>query len=161
MITCIRSHDSDCLGGEDRQFLSGVTRAHERMRTSLNIPDEVLAEFDAVWQSEGFDSRSRAVREAIQEYVETHSKLEDMSGSVAAVIVFDYEHEEVIRELHGIQHGFQAEINATSHVHEGEWCLETVFCRGEAARIRELVYQLRDFDGVGRVKLLSLRNLDG
>ncbi len=129
------------------------------MRTSLNIPDDVLAEFDAVWQAEGFDSRSRAVREAIQEYVEAHSKLEEMSGSVAAVIVFDYEHEEVIRELHGIQHDYQDAINATSHVHEGEWCLETVFCRGDAARIRELVYDLRDFDGVGRVKLLSLRNL--
>lgn len=41
-------------------------------------------------------------------------------------------------------------------MHRGEWCLETVFCSGEASRIRELVYQLRDFDTVGRVKVLIL-----
>lgn len=130
------------------------------MRTSLNIPDEVIEEFDDIWQSEGLDSRSRAVREAIQEYVETHSRLEETTGRVVAVVVFDYEHDPVIRELHGVQHRFQDVIGATSHTHEGEWCLETLFCRGDAERVRELVYELRDFDAVGRVKVLSLRNVE-
>ena len=40
------------------------------MRTSFNIPDELLEEFDQVWQDEGIDNRSRAVREAMQEYIE-------------------------------------------------------------------------------------------
>ena len=131
--------------------------AHRRMRTSLNVPDGVLAEFDEVWQAEGMDSRSRAVREAMQEYIETHTRLEAVSGPVATTLAFDYEHERVIRELHDVQHEFQDVIRTTSHMHAGEWCLETVFCRGEAARVRELVYALRDFDGVGRVKVLVLK----
>lgn len=128
------------------------------MRTSFNIPDELLAQFDRTWQAEGFDSRSRAVREAMQEYIEAHTDLETVSGEVTAVLAFDYQHERVIRNLHDVQHDFQGVITTTSHTHEGNWCLETIFCRGEAARVRELVYRLRDFDAVSRVKILLLRS---
>jgi len=127
------------------------------MRTSFNIPDELLAEFDDTWQTEGFDSRSRAVREAMQEYIEAHADLEAVDGEVAAVLAFDYEHEPVIEQLHTIQHEFQDVITTTSHTHEGEWCLETIFCRGSAERVRTLLYRLRDFDAVGRVKMMLLR----
>ena len=127
------------------------------MRTSFNIPDELLAEFDDTWQAEGFDSRSRAVREAMYEYIESHADLEAVEGEVAAVLAFDYEHEPVIEQLHTIQHEFQDVITTTSHTHEGEWCLETIFCRGPAERVRTLLYRLRDFDAVGRVKMMLLR----
>jgi len=45
----------------------------------------------------------------------------------------------------------------TSHTHQGEWCLESLFCRGDVARVRELTYRLRDFDGVRRVKQMLIR----
>ena len=127
------------------------------MRTSLHVSEEVLAEFDATWRAEGLDSRSRAIREAMQEYIEGHAQLEAVSGDVVAVLAFDYRHHEVIRDLHTVQHDFQDVIETMSHTHQGEWCLETVFCRGDVARVRELVYRLRDFDGVGRVTPMLLR----
>jgi CopG family nickel-responsive transcriptional regulator len=129
------------------------------MRTTVNIPDEDLAAFDAVWESEGIESRSRAVREAIQEYVETHTRLESVTGDVVALVAFDYDHHEVIESLHTVQHDYQDVIDTTSHTHQGEWCLEAVFCRGPAERVRELVYALRDFDGVERVKVMRLASL--
>ncbi len=131
------------------------------MRTSLNVPEEMLAEFDHTWQAEGLDSRSRALREAIQEYVESHHRLEQASGTVVAALIFDYAHDRIIEDLHDVQHEFQAEIDTTSHVHHGEWCLETVFCEGAAERVRELVYRLKDFDAVGRVSVVLLRGEDG
>lgn len=127
------------------------------MRTSFNIPDDLLGEFDDTWQTEGFDSRSRAVREAMYEYIESHAELDAVDGEVAAILAFDYEHEPVIEQLHTIQHEFQDVITTTSHTHEGEWCLETIFCRGPAERVRTLLYRLRDFDAVGRVKMMLLR----
>lgn len=126
------------------------------MRTSVNVPEDILAEFDDTWQAEGIESRSRAIREAIQEYVETHHELESASGQVAAVVAFDYQHHLIINDLHTVQHEFQDVIDTTSHVHQGEWCLETVFCRGSASEVRELVYRLKNFDGVGRVKVMTL-----
>jgi len=126
------------------------------MRTTVNIDDEDIAAFDEVWQAEGIDSRSRAVREAIREYVESHAALESLSGDVVALVAFDYDHHEVIEALHTVQHDYQDVIDTTSHTHQGEWCLEAVFCRGSAQRVRELVYALRNFDGVGRVRVMSL-----
>ncbi len=126
------------------------------MRTSLNVPDDVLAAFDDVADAEGFDSRSRAVREAMQEYVERHTRLEDAAGDVTAVVAYDYLHDDVVGQLHRVQHDYQDVITTTSHVHREGWCLETAFCAGDAARVRELVYRLRDFDEVQRVRVLSL-----
>ena len=77
------------------------------MRTSFNIPDAVVDEFDDVWQAEGLDNRSRAVREAMQEYIESHSRLEDLSEDVIALVAFDYRHHDVIEELHSVQHEYQ------------------------------------------------------
>lgn len=126
------------------------------MRTSFSIPDEVVASFDRVWQEQGLDSRSRAVREAMQEYIEAHTRLEDRSGEVVALVGFDYRHHDVIRDLHAVQHDYQDVILNTSHTHQGEWCLESLFCRGPAERVRELTYRLRDFDGVRRVKVMVI-----
>lgn len=126
------------------------------MRTSLNVPSDVLEAFDETWQAEGIESRSRAIREAMHEYVESHTRLEETSGDVVAALAFDYEHTLAIGELHTVQHRFQDVIETTSHTHQGDWCLETIFCRGSAARIRELIYQLRDFDAVRRVRVLTL-----
>lgn len=126
------------------------------MRTSFNIPDDLLVEFDETWEAEELDSRSRAVREAMQEYIEDHAELEAIEGNVVVIIAFDYEHEAVIEEVHDVQHRFQDVITTTNHIHEGEWCLETIFCNGPAERVRELTYRLRDFDSVSRVKLMLL-----
>jgi CopG family nickel-responsive transcriptional regulator len=128
------------------------------MRTSFNVPDELVAEFDRVWQDEGLDNRSRAVREAMREYIESHSRLEELAGEVVALVAFDYRHHDVIEDLHGVQHEYQDVILNTSHTHQGEWCLESLFCRGAVDRVRELSYRLRDFDGVRRVKVMVIRD---
>jgi CopG family nickel-responsive transcriptional regulator len=128
------------------------------VRTSFNVPDELVAEFDQVWQEEGLDNRSRAVREAMQEYIESHSQLEQLQGEVVALLAFDYRHHDVISELHSIQHEYQTVILNTSHTHHGEWCLESVFCHGPVDQIRELSYELRDFDGVRRVRTMVIQS---
>lgn len=126
------------------------------MRTSLAIPEDDLAEFDDTWRAEGLESRSRAIREAMAEYVERHRTLEAATGTVAGAIVFDYEHERVIERLHDVQHDYQHVIVSTSHAHQGDWCLETLFVNGDAEDVRQLVYRLKDFDGVRRVRIMTL-----
>lgn len=123
------------------------------MRTSFNIPDDLLEKFDHAWEHEGLDSRSRAVREAMREYIEAHTRLEAVSGEVTALLAFDYDHAGSTGALHEVHDEFQGIITTTCHSNEGEWSLETVFCRGDAARIRALVYRLRDFDAVRRVNV--------
>ena len=130
------------------------------MRTSVNVPESLLNEFDAVWQAQDIDNRSRALREAMLEYVESYSHFENQGGSVVSLIGFDYRNQGVIEELHAIQHEFQDVILNTSHTHQGEWCLESLFCCGAATDVRTLTYRLRDFDDVRRVKLMIIQSGD-
>jgi CopG family nickel-responsive transcriptional regulator len=94
----------------------------------------------------------------MQEQIDAHSRLEDISDDVIALVAFDYRHHEVIEELHSVQHDYQDVILNTSHTHQGEWCLESLFCQGTGERVRELTYRLRDFDGVNRVKIMVIRD---
>jgi CopG family nickel-responsive transcriptional regulator len=128
------------------------------VRTSFNIPDDIVEAFDRVWREQELESRSRAVREAMLEYIEAHSRLESTTGEVVALVGFDYRHHDVIRDLHAVQHDYQDVILNTSHTHQGEWCLESLFCRGSSDRVRELTYRLRDFDAVRRVKVMVIRD---
>ncbi|MFC7077934.1 CopG family ribbon-helix-helix protein [Haloarcula halophila] len=130
------------------------------MRTSFNVPDELVGTFDRVWEDQGLDNRSRAVREAMREYIEAHSRFEERSGEIVALVGFDYRHHDVIESLHTVQHDYQDVILNTSHTHQGEWCLESLFCRGPAQRVRALTNRLRDFDAVGRVKVMMIRDDD-
>ena len=130
------------------------------MRTSFSIPDDVVAEFDRVWQEEGIENRSRAVREAMLAYVEAHSRLESTTGEVVALVGFDYRHHDVVGDLHAVQHAYQDVILNTSHTHQGEWCLESLYCRGPAERVRDLTYDLRDFDAVHCIKAIVIRDDD-
>ena len=90
----------------------------------------------------------------MQEYIEAHTGLEDVEGDVVVIIAFDYEHEAVIEAIHDVQRQLQDVITTTNHIHEGEWCLETLFCTGPAPRVRRLTDRLRDLDAVSRVKLM-------
>lgn len=41
-------------------------------------------------------------------------------------------------------------------INPGEWCLESLFCRGAAERVQALTNRLRDFDAVKRVKMMVI-----
>jgi CopG family nickel-responsive transcriptional regulator len=92
------------------------------------------------------------------EYVEAHARLEATDDEVVALVGFHYRHDEVIRERHGVQQDFQDVILNASHTHQGESYLESLFCRGDARRVRGLTYRLRDFDAVWRMKVMVVRD---
>lgn len=123
------------------------------MRTSLSVPEEILEEFDETWEAEEIESRSRAVRKSMLEYIESHRELEKAEGRVAAFVVYSYSGD-AAGETHDVQHDFQEIIETTTHVHGGDGCLENIVCRGDAERVRGLVYRLRDFDDVEHVQVV-------
>lgn len=90
----------------------------------------------------------------MQEYIESHRNLADHSGTVTAAVVFDYVYDDVVSDIHEIQHDHERVVNASSHVHHGDGCLETVRCSGDVEDVKALVYRLCNFDAVGRVKLI-------
>ena len=56
------------------------------MRTGFPVPDAVVDGVGQVRQDEGLDDRSRAVREATRESIESRSRLENLRGDVVAPV---------------------------------------------------------------------------
>jgi CopG family nickel-responsive transcriptional regulator len=56
------------------------------MRTRVAAPDAVVDGVGQVRQDEGLDDRSRAVREATRESIESRSRLENLRGDVVAPV---------------------------------------------------------------------------
>jgi len=52
------------------------------------------------------------------EYVGAHARVGAPEGEVVALVGFDDRHDEVIRELHGVQYDYQDVIRNTSHTHQ-------------------------------------------
>lgn len=69
-----------------------------------------------MWQTVGLGSQSHAFREALQEYIERHAYLKELSDDAVAALTSDYEQTLVI-SLHTVQHDSRAIIKTTHHTH--------------------------------------------
>ncbi len=128
-------------------------------RVSLTIPTELLQALDRILKSEGYVSRSEAVRDAITEFVSERAWRRKLGGQRRGVIVFVYNHEVrglSDRLLH-IQHQEGELIVSTLHWHVDEKnCLEVLLVKGRAQQITRLAERLEALRGVKQLRLVVL-----
>ncbi len=122
------------------------------MRVSLSLPEHLAGSLDAAVRAKGYTSRSAAVREALEDFLQKHRRLAELRGDVTAVVTFSYPHGRGMEErVTGLQHRHGALVTSTSHVHRGERCLEVVFLQGVAHEVRSFVEDLSRLKRVGHV----------
>src|SRR5881396_2593673 len=118
-------------------------------RIGVSLQGRLLADFDRLVRSEGFPSRSEALRELIRRALIRERR--EAGGNVVGTITFVYRHDVGMvthRILHR-QHDFLGTIRATAHTHlNEETCLEVLIVAGEAKRVAELTDRLRTVKGV-------------
>ncbi len=129
-----------------------------KTRISLSLSEALLKEFDALSASLGHPTRSKAVSEAMREFVA--SKRWDLArkGVVPGVILLTYDHHSrgVARALTELQHDFPDAVTATMHIHLSKHtCLEVIAFKGEAERIRALAKVLQSQKGVLDLKVIA------
>ena len=129
-----------------------------KTRVSLSIQTDLMKEFDAVSESLGHPTRSKAVSEAMREFVST--KRWDMAkkGSASGVILVTYDHHAtgVNRALTELQHDFHEVVGATMHIHlTKHTCLEVISFEGEAESVRSLAKMLQSQKGVLSLKVVT------
>ena len=122
-----------------------------KVRVSLSVQADLMKEFDSVAASLGHPTRSKAVSEAMREFVS--SKKWDLAkkGVVPGVILITYDHHArgVNRTLTGLQHDYHDVVGATMHIHlTKHTCLEVISFEGESERIRSLAKTLQSQKGV-------------
>jgi CopG family nickel-responsive transcriptional regulator len=129
-----------------------------KTRVSLSLQADLLKEFDSVADGLGHPTRSKAVSEAMREFVS--AKKWDMAkrGVVPGVILITYDHHArgLNRALTGLQHDYHDVVGATMHIHlTKHTCLEVISFEGEAERVRSLARTLQSQKGVLDLKVVT------
>jgi len=126
-------------------------------RVGVTFPPELLKDFDAITSKMGYESRSKAIQDAVTLFVSERKWLKEEESTQTGVLLMVYDHEVkgLESELTEIQHHHTSLISSTMHIHIGEQdCLEAIAVKGKASDIRKLSNELTTKKGVKILKTM-------
>jgi CopG family nickel-responsive transcriptional regulator len=127
------------------------------IRVGVTFPPELLKDFDAITNKMGYESRSKAIQDAVTLFVSERKWLQEEESTQTGVLLMVYDHEVkgLESELTEIQHHHTSLISSTMHIHIGEQdCLEAIAVKGKASDIRKLSNELTTKRGVKILKTM-------
>jgi CopG family transcriptional regulator, nickel-responsive regulator len=128
------------------------------MRISMSLPKKLLNDFDEVLTDRGYNSRSKGIRDALQDYIVRYNWMKQVEGERVGIIsvIYDHHYTGVMEDLTDIQHQFRDFVSATMHIHMTEKnCLDVIVVRGDGQKIRDLTEKIMRLKGVEHVKLTT------
>jgi len=124
-------------------------------RIGVTFPPELLKEFDQIIGNMGYESRSKAIQDAVTLFISERKWNKEEKADQIGVLLMVYNHQAkgLESELTETQHHHTALISSTMHIHLGERdCLETIVVKGKASEIRHLSDELATKRGVKILK---------
>ena len=125
------------------------------VRVGVTFPPELLKNLDKVTEEMGYESRSKAIQDAVSSFITDQRLLHEQNGRKAGVLVMVYDHDVkgLEDDLIESQHHHRDVINSVLHVHLSDIeCLEAIAVKGEAEDIRKLAQELATRKGVKQVR---------
>ena len=125
------------------------------VRVGVTFPPDLLKELDETIEDMGYESRSKAIQDAVSSFITEQRVLHKEQGTKAGVLVMVYDHDVkgLEDDLIESQHHHRNIINAVLHVHlSDKECLEAVAVKGKAKDIRKLAQELATRKGVKQVR---------
>jgi len=129
------------------------------VRVGVTFPPDLLKELDETVKKMGYDSRSKAIQDAVRSFITEFRWLSEQRGTRVGVLVMVYDHEVEGLEaaLTDTQHKHSHVVRSSMHVHLSERdCLEAIAVKGDAQEIRRLAQELTTKRGVKQVKATIL-----
>ena len=129
------------------------------VRVGVTFPPELLKELDETVEDMGYDSRSKAIQDAVTSFIADQRVLHRQKGRKAGVLVMVYDHEikGLEDDLVEYQHHHREVINSVLHVHLSDRdCLEAVAVKGDAEDIRKLAQELATRKGVKQLRSIII-----
>ena len=127
----------------------------------MSLPTKLLDDFDEVLKDRGYKSRSKGIRDALNDYIVRYQWMNEMEGERIGIITVIYDHyfTGVMENLAETQHDFRDEISTSLHIHmTNKYCMEVIVVNGDVNKIRELTERMMRIKGVDHVKLTSTAN---
>lgn len=130
----------------------------DKTRVSISVSGSLLKEFDALSRNLGHPDRSKAISEAMREFLSSRKWDIGGKGNVPGVILLTYDHHSrgINKALTELQHDYTDVVMATMHIHLSKnTCLEVIAFRGEPMRVQSLGKMLHSQKGVLDLKVIS------
>ena len=133
--------------------VSGATRL------SVSLPSALVKEFDSVWRGMQYTNRSKAVHDAIRNFISDHKWMQEEAEELMGAIVLLYYVNKpgLLNAIVEVQHEFENVISSTMHVHlTKEKCLEIIGIKGNAKDAKSLAQKLMAKKGVKQLKFAAM-----
>jgi CopG family nickel-responsive transcriptional regulator len=119
-------------------------------RISISLPSKLATALDNMVESRGFQNRSQAIAEMIEESLIQHKQEDDtavMAGTIT--LIYDTGKTGLLQQLAQIQREHVQECISSQHVLlEGQYIMEVVLVQGPVINLRALTNQMLACKGV-------------
>jgi CopG family nickel-responsive transcriptional regulator len=134
----------------------GGNAVADLVRFSVSLEADLLSEFDRYCKENRFATRSEAIRQLLRDALTEYAWTTDAHDAAATLtLVYDHHRTRLTDQLLELQHQHTSTVVASSHVHlDHDNCLEVIFLRGQASRLREIASQLRGLKGIRKGQLV-------
>ncbi len=124
-------------------------------RISVSLPEALLRQLDHMVMERGFESRSQAIAEMINQQLLEHKQEmgEDiMAGTIT--LVYDHSTPGLQQQLAVLQHEHLSEVISSLHIHlMHAHTMEVILVQGPAARLQQIADRMLTCRGVINGKL--------
>ena len=123
-------------------------------RFAVSLDSELLDSFDRVIESQGYSSRSEAIRDLIRDKLVTQNWDEKAEAVGTITLIFNHHLYSLSDDITAKQHEHHALIISSMHLHlDHDNCLEIIAVRGKGEKIQQLANSLITMKGVKHGKL--------
>lgn len=124
---------------------------------SITLPIELLERLDKVIKARGYYSRSEAIRDAIRNFIDGASEVDE--GDVSAIVMVTYNRGigNIDKRLSDLRHDYNDVVVEGIHRHfGGGFCIDILIAEGDVDRIRTLIGRIRGLKNVHQVRAMML-----
>ncbi|HEY3700350.1 MAG TPA: nickel-responsive transcriptional regulator NikR [Spongiibacteraceae bacterium] len=128
-------------------------------RISISLPEDLLTELDAMVLDRGFESRSQAIGDMINQHLIEHKRQigdEVMAGTIT--LLYDHSTRGLQKQLADLQHDYIDEVISSLHVHlMHHQTMEVILVQGPVLRLQQIADEMITLRGVitGRMQLMA------
>jgi CopG family nickel-responsive transcriptional regulator len=126
-------------------------------RLTISIPSALHRQFEELMDERGFDNRSQAIAEVLNQHISDYYSLKGNSLMAGTITLFyDHKRAGIKQQISDIHHEhIRAVISSLSVLLENSCTMEVILVQGPAKRLRQIANKLLQVKGViaGRLNL--------
>ena len=124
------------------------------VRMSIAIEKPLFDRLEALLKKNGYENRSEFIRDVVRDLLvkEEWNKDQEVLGTIT--LLYDHHQRQLSERLIDLQHGHDAAVLVTTHLHlSHDLCAEVILVRGRASRVRDLANEIHQQKGVLHAEL--------